>query len=188
MKRRILPILSALSLLLCVAVCVLWLDSYRGPRFVFYNWLVTGPPVEVRSAYWSSDRGVGFVATDRTIAESQSRADSWINDPTPRGFRKITFGGGPTSHGPLGGFTRRFIRERNANLQLRVQVLGIGAPYWFCAAVTAALPAAWLLRWRRRRLAHRRASLGLCPACGYDLRSTPDRCPECGAEPESRVA
>ena len=41
----------------------------------------------------------------------------------------------------------------------------------------ALLPAVWL--WRRRRV-RRRLRAGVCPACGYDVRATPGRCPECG--------
>jgi hypothetical protein len=35
----------------------------------------------------------------------------------------------------------------------------------------------WLRRQHRRRA---RLRSGLCPACGYDLRASTDRCPECG--------
>lgn len=40
--------------------------------------------------------------------------------------------------------------------------------------------AGWYLVRRKRLRSTGRALAGLCPACGYDLRGTSDRCPECG--------
>ena len=61
----------------------------------------------------------------------------------------------------------------------------VAAPYWFLTLVIGT-PAALVWRvGRRRRL---RITRGQCERCGYDLRATPERCPECGAIPQNYTA
>ena len=54
-----------------------------------------------------------------------------------------------------------------------------GIPHWIPAIPLTSLAAWWISRHPRRRAAWRMAR-GLCPSCGYDLRASADRCPECG--------
>jgi hypothetical protein len=53
-----------------------------------------------------------------------------------------------------------------------------GIPLWFILAAAALCPSVRLWGYLRQ---HQRR--GGCPACGYDLRATPERCPECGTIP-----
>jgi len=53
----------------------------------------------------------------------------------------------------------------------------IGVPFWFLESLALVPAVVGMIRVRRVRLRNRR---GQCMRCGYDLRMTSDRCPECG--------
>jgi hypothetical protein len=55
---------------------------------------------------------------------------------------------------------------------------------WLVVLALALLPLARLAGYvGHRRTMRRRKDAGLCSHCGYDLRATRDRCPECGTVP-----
>ena len=181
MKRRLLNLLTALSLLLCVAAAVLWVRSHLVADDLTWQWYRGG----------GEFRGVGF--DSRGGGMKLSFFSAIFDDAQALAHAKAA-----VEREPLYLFTnpkKRYPRMSNPTWQVlglqwaldtaagppfrptRVLVL----PYWFVMSLAAALPAVRLTRAavRRRRLRLLRAR-GKCPRCGYDLRATPGRCPECG--------
>jgi hypothetical protein len=60
----------------------------------------------------------------------------------------------------------------------------VAIPYW----PIAMLPVALILLARFVRSMFRHKGEFVCPTCGYDLRATPDRCPECGQRSNIHIA
>lgn len=172
---------SAWLLLIAIG---LWIWSYRSPFDTGVNSAWPGDPKGIEVITWIElNRGdIEFLQfiTDwgRYELESKLSKSSW-----PRGLHWLEtpfVRTGPSPYSvPLhyenivspinfGAF------QRHAMLYVRL---------WLLSLILAIAPSyGAILAWRRRR-AYKE---GQCARCGYDLRATPGRCPECGAIPASR--
>jgi hypothetical protein len=88
----------------------------------------------------------------------------------------------PMRGGPVvsQGFTFAGVHYNKARAGVTTDYF-LAVPLWMPAAVFGAM---LLPLWLKHpsRLRRRRRRSGLCPSCGYDVRATPDRCPECGTD------
>jgi hypothetical protein len=164
MLRRLFTTLSALSLLLCVAVVVLWVRSWRvATAFGWDGGAAAGGTY--RDYYVVSREGhlscIALRVTGSDGRRSRFFLDEFKSAPGEEGESDVQ----------LAGFGYK--REESAEFGYRRVIV----PYWALTATFAGYPLLVLGRRFRRR---RRRALGLCPTCGYDLRATPGRCPECG--------
>ncbi|HEY7119259.1 MAG TPA: hypothetical protein VH475_21900, partial [Tepidisphaeraceae bacterium] len=161
--RRFLRILLhaaiIMSLGLCFGMGVLWARSYRCndllsvtpfPHHNFFLWTAPG----TLRIEWKSIVGSGF--HDLRVVHRVTRPPARFERMPGEirldwmGFRIVT--------GERWGDYHR----------------AVFMPFWVALLVTAVLPATVCLRRRHRSID------GRCSTCGYDLRATPDRCPECG--------
>jgi hypothetical protein len=190
MTRRLLNLLTALSLLLCVAAPAMWLRSYRVRENVIWS-------VRARSAdwrYWEmTDAGLatrpGMLLLGRVSEWAGSAAET---PPTWRRARARYNGGGTMvgaevtpsrlGFGWASGASPPSAAPRRPGRRFWL----VSLPWWSLLLAASApplyrlLPTLGRLTRRARRFIRTPPVTGLCDKCGYDLRATPGRCPECG--------
>jgi hypothetical protein len=198
--RRVVSLLCALSLLLCAATVVLWVRSYHrvdviaipstrlhrvvlgGGGFFWEslaferedgNWRSRSAPVVRRTvAYDAWEAAQPRLALRRWttapyLGRSRLAGTSWggdFNRIRPR-FDQVSF-----------VRQEKFDNVSGASVTFRLGGWRMWIPCWLLFVVSALPPVYWLTR----RPARPTGGSVPCPNCGYDLRASKDRCPECG--------
>jgi hypothetical protein len=168
MKRRLFNLAAAVSLGMMLAAVALWVRSYkRVDTFTNYgHYMMRGIGSDCGAIYWISQRyghNAGrlpwkyqmYVRSAATVAEYRQ----WTPYTDVAGRFRWDFAG--------------FIVTAGGAFESRAVVF----PDYMIVLLTAILPTIGAVSAVRHR---RRSGRGCCPICGYDLRATPERCPECG--------
>jgi len=175
MSRLLVNLVTVLSLLAGVAMVTLWVESSTAMRTYAFH-------CGGGNGCIGCDAGGVAVAFRREAHPATGTASSVYWD----------WAAATRDVGPLAslGFTSGTVNAgRQIPILSGVAVLGrlfqtpapaayVRVPWWSLLLAAAVAPTSRLIAAARQR---RRTRRGRCPSCGYDLRATPERCPECGA-------
>jgi len=169
MKRGLFNTLTVLSLLLCITTVVLWVRCRSFPRI--FDAVRIGPNITLYSFFGN--------LKVQWFPESTAMRYTTRKLNRPNDFHDST------CYFVIGDCSMaRLIRPLEGHAAGTVVIWNFALHDWFVSLGLAILPVWWAIAFIRRR---RIVPEGCCTVCGYDLRATPDRCPECGTVPAKPV-
>ena len=181
MRRFVLSMIGVTSVLLAAAIAALWVRSQWAGDAVRWSGPATIAGIDLRE-FHAVRTGDGLVCWYTEYWREPAAK------PSPLKYeREQPYELRPYASPGLGrlGFTyhNHFVADDENLLTLGQRV--VCAPLWLPLALSLVVPGHWMVRRAASRKRDRRRSSGLCPACGYDLRGTPEHCPECGLVPRA---